>query len=76
MESDLTKFYLILLIAYSVFYVLSLVILELVATKMIVEPVFDLTQRMRKPKEMKLSTFSTRQTQSSGHFSGTIGFAD
>lgn len=76
MESDLTKFYLILLIAYSVFYVLSLVILELVATKKIVEPVVDLTQRMRKPKEMKLSTFSSRQTQSSGHLSGTIGFAD
>ena len=72
MESDLTKFYLILLIAYSVFYVLSLVILEVVATKKIVEPVVDLTQRMRKPKEMKMSTVSTRQTQSSGHLSGMI----
>ena len=72
MERDLTEFYLILLLAYSVFYVLALVVLEFVARKKIVEPVVNLTIRMRKPKEMNLGTFSTRQTQSSGHLSGMI----
>lgn len=70
MEKDLTKFYLISLSIYLVSYVLALSILEFVVNKRIVNPVIDLTIKMRKPKEMNRLTTYTRTTQSSGHLSG------
>jgi len=56
MGSDLTKFYQTSMGIYLIFYLLALFLIEYVVNKRIVNPVLDLTQRMRKPKDMNSVT--------------------
>ena len=70
MGSDLTKFYLISLSVYITSYFLALIVIECVVNMRIVNPVVDLTLKMRKPKEMDRATTYARTNQSSGHLSG------